>query len=267
MKQFRQLLRSLAQVAGLCVIAILTVVKPTFAQVDAERFKPAVTHDGWVTSECSDVRPTADPFEFGFLVNYGYRPLVITDANGNYVRSVVSGRLGMDLQGSVTLFRPLAVGVDLPAFLFQSGYYNPFSAGLGKLRIVPKVRLLAARRGVGLALLGELRLPTNTGDYSGNPGFEFVPKAALDHRFANGIRLGVNLGVAIRESRTYFNINTGSEFAYGAAIGYRFGGNYGKTEIGLDLNGGGGLVRTNRVQLPLEIFAYLRQALSDEWEL
>ena len=267
MIQFRQLFRRLAQYAGLGVIAIVTLARPALAQVDAERFKPAVTHDGWVTSEGSDVRPTADPFEFGFLINYGYRPLVITDANGNYARSVVSGRLGMDLQGSVTLFEPLAVGLDLPFFLFQSGYYNPSSAGLGKLRVVPKVRLLDDRRGVGLALLGEMRLPTHTGDYSGNPGFEFVPKVALDHRFGNGIRLGINLGVAIRESSNYFNINTGSEFAYGAAIGYRFGGNSGKTEIGLDLNGGLGLIRSNRVQHPLEIFGFLRQALSDEWEL
>src|ERR1039457_4905737 len=101
MTQFRQLFRSPAQIAGLCVIAIMTVVKPTFAQVDAERFKPAVTHDGWVTSEGSDVRPTADPFEFGFLINYGYRPLVVTDANRTYSRSIVGGRLGMDVQGSV----------------------------------------------------------------------------------------------------------------------------------------------------------------------
>ena len=267
MSQLRQLIRRLASLAGLAVIASVTVARPAIAQVDAERFKPAVTHDGWVTSEGSDVRPTADPFEFGFLVNYGYRPLVITDANRNYSRSVVGGRLGMDLQGSVTLFEPFAVGVDLPAFLFQNGFYNPDSAGLGKLRIVPKVRLLDDRRGIGLALLGELRLPTHTGDYSGNPGFEFIPKAALDHRFGNGIRLGINVGVAIRESTNYFNVNTGSEFVYGAAIGYRFGGNSGKTELGLDLNGGVGLIRANREQLPLELFGYLKQGLSDEWEL
>jgi OmpA-OmpF porin, OOP family len=248
-------------------VASITLASTSWAQVDAERFKPAVTHDGWVTSEGSDVRPTADPFEFGFLVNYGYRPLVITDANGNYSRSLVGGRLGMDLQGSVTLFEPVAVGVDLPAFLFQSGFYSPSSAGLGKLRVVPKVRLLDDRRGIGLALLGELRLPTHTGDYAGNPGFEFIPKAAFDHRFRSGIRVGANLGVAIRESTNYFNVNTGSELAYGAAIGYRFGGNGGKTEIGLDLNGGVGLVRTNRAQLPLELFGYVRQGLSDEWEL
>jgi outer membrane protein OmpA-like peptidoglycan-associated protein len=236
------------------------------AELDAERFKPAVTHDGFVTTEGSDVRPTADPFEFGLIANYGYRPLVIADSNG-YVRSVVGGRLGMDLQASVSLFEPFAVGVDLPFFFAQTGYYDPDSAGLGKLRVVPKVRLLDDRRGFGLAILGELRLPTHTGDYSGNPGFEFVPKVAADHRFRSGIRVGGNLGVAIRESQNYYNVNTGSEFLYGAGVGYRFGGNSGKTEIGLDILGGVGLVRTRREQIPLELFGYIKQALSDEWEL
>ncbi len=236
------------------------------AELDAERFKPAVTRDGFVTSEGTDVRPTADPFEFGLIANYGYRPLVIADANG-YVRSVVGGRLGMDLQASVTLFEPFAVGLDLPFFLAQTGAYDPSSAGIGNLRVVPKVRLLNDRNGIGLAILGELRLPTHTGDYSANPGFEFIPKIALDHRYRSGIRVGVNVGVALRESENYLNVNTGSEFAYGAAVGYRFGGNDGKTEIGLDLLGGVGLVRARREQIPLELFAYVKQALSYDWEL
>jgi len=246
--------------------ASLFISSAAQAQLDAERFKPAVTRDGFVTSEGTDVRPTADPFEFGLIANYGYRPLVIADSNG-YVRSVVGGRLGMDLQASVTLFEPFAVGLDLPFFLAQTGAYDPSSAGIGNLRVVPKVRLLNDRNGIGLAILGELRLPTHTGDYSANPGFEFIPKIALDHRYRSGIRVGVNVGVALRESENYLNVNTGSEFAYGAAIGYRFGGNDGKTEIGLDVLGGVGLVRARREQIPLELFGYLKQALSDEWEL
>src|SRR5512141_1782810 len=102
MMRLRRLRAGSARLGCLVVIAVTAASRLAMAQVDAERFKPAATHDGWVTSEGSDVRPTADPFEFGFLVNYGYRPLVITDANGNYSRSVVGGRLGMDLQGSVT---------------------------------------------------------------------------------------------------------------------------------------------------------------------
>jgi OmpA-OmpF porin, OOP family len=237
------------------------------AQVDVERFKPAVTHDGWVTAEGSEVRPTADPFEFAFLANYGYRPLVVSNAAGDYQRSVVSGRLGMDLVGSASLIGPLSLGVGLPMYLLQTGDANPGSAGLGKLRVVPKLRLLDDRESVGLAIAAELRAPTHTGAFSGSRGFEFIPKVILDHRFRSGIRLGFNLGVAIRRDDQYFNVNTGTELAYAAALGYRFGGNDGKTEIGVEFAGAAGLVQSNREEVPLEVFAYLRHALSEEWEV
>jgi outer membrane protein OmpA-like peptidoglycan-associated protein len=266
MTQVRAFRWTTAAVTAMGALLGLASAAQAQAELDAERLKPAVTHDGFVTTEGSDVRPTADPFEFGLVANYGYRPLVIADSNG-YVRSIVGGRLGMDLQASVSLFQPFAVGVDLPFFFAQAGDYNPDSAGLGKLRVVPKVRLLDDRRGFGLAILGELRLPTHTGDYSGNPGFEFAPKIAADHRFRSGIRVGANLGVVIRESENYYNVNTGSELLYGAGAGYRFGGNDGKTEVGLDVLGGVGLVRVRREQVPLELFGYVKQALSDEWEV
>lgn len=248
-------------------LAAVFGVSHAAAQVDAERFKPAVTHDGWVTAEGSSVRPTADPFEFGLIANYGYRPLVISNADGDYQRSVVSGRLGLDLFGSASIVGPLSLGMGLPIFVGQTGMNDPDSAGLGKLRIVPKVRILDDRESIGLALAAELRVPTHTGDYSGSRGFEFIPKAILDHRFRSGIRLGFNLGVAIRRDDAFLNVSTGSELAYAAALGYRFGGNDGKTEIGMELAGGAGLTQTNREEVPLEAFVYVRHALSEEWEL
>lgn len=254
---------------GTVALGLLGMVatRAAVAQVDVERFKPAVTHDGWVTAEGSAVRPTADPFEFAFLANYGYRPLVISNANGDYQRSIVSGRLGMDLVGSASIVGPLSLGVGFPMYLGQTGDADPGGAGLGKLRFVPKVRLLDDRETIGLALAAELRVPTHTGDFSGSDGFEFIPKVILDHRFKGGIRLGFNLGVAIRQDNQYFNINTGSELAYAAALGYRFGGLEGKTEIGAELAGGVGLVQTNREEVPLELFGFVRHALGEEWEL
>lgn len=251
---------------GLSVSSLLLSQQAT-AQVDAERFKPAVTHDGWVTAEGSSVRPTADRFEFGLITNYAYRPLVIANADGDYQRSVVGGRLGFDLMGSATLVGPLTLGADLPLFVAQSGSADPQGAGLGKLRLVPKIRVLDDRESIGLAFAAEVRLPTHTGDYAGSRGFEFIPKAILDHRFRSGIRLGFNLGVAIRRDDAYLNVSTGSELAYAAALGYRFGGNDGKTEIGAELAGAVGISQTNREEVPLEAFAYVRHALSDEWEL
>jgi hypothetical protein len=248
------------------LLVTLGTVRPAHAQVDAERFKPAVTHDGFVTAEGSAVRSTEDRFEFGLVANYAYHPLVVANDDGDYQRSIVGNRLGLDLFGSATLVGPLALGVGLPVF-FQGGDADPSTAGLGKLRVVPKIRLLDDRESLGLALALELRAPTHTGDFSGSDGFEFVPKAILDHRFGNGIRLGFNLGAVLRSSAQYANVNTGSEFAYAAAIGYRIGGNEGRTEIGLEGVGGVGLKESNREEVPLEVLAYVKHSLSPEWTL
>ena len=255
----------------LLVFALALTASAARAQddnLDAERFKPAVTHDGWVTAEGSAVRPTQDPFELGLFANYAYRPLVIVDDSDEVRSKLVAGRLGFDLIASYSLARPFAIGVGLPLYAFQSGDFDPTFGGLGDLRVVPKIQLLDDRESVGLALVGELRAPTHTGDFSGGARMvQFVPKAVLDHRFLSGIRLGLNAGVAIRENTQFANVIAGDEFAYAVAIGYRFGGPDGNTELGVELNGGVGLSQSDQEELPLEGFLFLRHNPSEEWEI
>lgn len=237
------------------------------AQVDAERFRPAVTHDGFVNAESSAVRDTDDRFEFGAYLNYQRNPLVITDADGNIVSSIVDGRAGLDLVGSATLVGPLSLGVGLPVHFAQTGDADPNGGGLGDLRVVPKVRLLDDRRSFGLALAVELRAPTASADFTGGSGVTVFPKIIADHLFRSGLRIGVNAGVLLRETQTLGNLEAGSEAAYAAALGYRFGGMDGKTEVGAELVGAVGLQETNREHLPLEGFLYGRHALSQEWQI
>jgi outer membrane protein OmpA-like peptidoglycan-associated protein len=62
-------------------------------------------------------------------------------------------------------------------------------------------------------------------------------------------------------------VTAGNEFAYAAALGYRFGGMRGKTEIGAELNGGVGLSEQDTEELPLETFLFVRHNPDDEWEI
>src|SRR5215207_1848084 len=116
------------------LVGTLLLSTTLHAQVDAERFKPAVTTDGWVNAEGSGTRPTDDPWEFGLFLNYGVNPLVTTDPDGELRDQIVGGRLGLDLLASVTIADPFAIGLDLPFYLFQSGDADPSFAGLGDLR-------------------------------------------------------------------------------------------------------------------------------------
>lgn len=258
-------------IAGSSALFALALPQRAFAQtstnIDAERFKPAVTYDGFVTAEGADVRPMQDPWEVGLFANYGFNPLVARDGN-DIAYKFVGGHLGFDLFGSVTLARPFDIGLGLPLYAVQSGDGSPSFAGLGDLRVVPKLRLLDDRENVGLAIAVELRAPTHTGDYNGGArNVQGIPKLIFDHRFISGWRIGANAGVALRQATDFYNVHAGSEFAYAVALGYRFGGIEGKTELGAEVAGGVGLSEQDKEEVPLEAFLYLRHNASEEWEI
>ncbi len=255
-----------ATVSGALLVSPLARAQDT--ALDVERFKPAVTYDNWVNAEGSGIRYPEDRWQFGGYVNYGWHPLVMIDPNGNITRVVVGGRMGLDLLASATVAGPFAIGLGLPLYLFQSSDYDYSSAGLGDLRLVPKLRLIDdVTSGVGLALLAELRIPTHTGDFSGPRGLAFLPRVAVDHRFPSGLRLGANAGVLIQQTTDFLNVRAGSEFVYAVAGGYRFGAPSGPIEVGAELFGGVGLQRTDREELPLEALPYFKYNPNEEWEI
>jgi OmpA-OmpF porin, OOP family len=263
--------------ALLCAFLSFLLPRMSRAQqpIDLQRFTPAVTTNGFVNVESSKVRWPEDRWELGLLLNYGRNVLVQANPDGSVASSVVDGRLGFDFIFSFTIVGPLAIGFDVPFFVAQTGDVNPSGAGLGDIRIVPKVRLLDDRETIGLALLAEVRPPTHAGgeaiDFAGGRrGIVLWPKLALDHQFkktARGLRFGINAGALVRVPSSQFqNITAGSEFTYAGALGYRFGGISGPVEIGVELNGGIGLQEQNKEELPLEAFAYLK-GFPGDWEL
>jgi OmpA-OmpF porin, OOP family len=237
-----------------------------YAQVDAERLKPAVTHDGWVNAEGSGVRHPDDPWEFGASSSYAHHPLIIA-RDGALVEPLVAGRAALDLLGSVSFSERFALGLGLPVFAQHGDAAS--GVGIGDLRIVPKLELADDREdGVGLALAAEVRAPTHAGDFAGGAdSFSFIPKLIVDHRYAGGLRIGANVGVILRENQSFLNVTQGDELAYAAAASYRFGGLAGRTEVGVELNGGVNLADAGDEEVALEALGFLRHAVSPEWQL
>jgi OmpA-OmpF porin, OOP family len=250
---------------------VLCVSPPLFAQeadIDVERFKPAVTHDGFVLAEGSGVRDPADPWALAFFLNYARNPLVVVSGDGDVSRQIVSGRLGADLIASFSLAEPFSIGLDIPFFLAQAGDGSPSFAGLGDVRLVPKLRLLDDRESIGLGLVAELRAPTHAGDFAGGArNVVFWPRIVLDHRFGSGLRFGANAGVAVREETTFANVEAASELTYAVALGYRIGGIDGTVELGAEANGGVGLAAADLEEVPLEGVGYVKINPSEEWEI
>lgn len=246
--------------------------------IDVERFKPHVTYDGFVMAEGSDVRPEDDRWEVGLYANYGLNQLVVVDETNTISDKFVSGRLGFDLVGSVTVIGPFSVGLGLPFFIAQTGDdadldgdrvpESPSFAGFGDIRIVPKIRILDDRELFGLAATAELRVPTHAGDFSGGARMiQFAPRIIGDHRFGDtGFRIGANVGVVIREGTRFENVNALSEFIYAAAASYRIGGWDGLVGIGAEVDGGTGMTSDpNFEELPLEGILYGAVYPTNEW--
>jgi outer membrane protein OmpA-like peptidoglycan-associated protein len=249
----------------LCVVRV-GLAQP--ANIDAERFKPAVTHDGFVTMEGSGVRPTADPWEAGLFLNYSRNSLVVIGTNGDVTHKFISGRLGFDAMLSVTLAKPFAIGLDIPFFLAQTGDSSPSFAGLGDIRVVPKVRIIDGADGFGLGISGELRAPTHAGDFAGGARMiVFAPRVIVDWRHWRGFHVGANAGVNARQGTTFLNVDALSEFAYALGLGYRFGGYGGKVELGAEAAGAVGFTPPKIWEVPLEGFIYGKINPNDEWEI
>lgn len=254
------------------VFTILSFSKVSLAQkveLDLDRFDPAVTYGAFATIEGSAVRDEYDRWEFGLLANYAHNPLVIADSEDNLESELVRTRLGFDLFGSVTIIGPFALALDVPVFVAQTGDADPDIAGIGDVRLVPKIRILDDREHVGLAVVAELRVPSHYGDFSGGArNVVFWPRLILDHAFgASGFRLGTNLGAEVREGTDFSNVSADSEFTYGAALAYRFGGIRGPVELGIEGDGAVGLVEQDVEEIPFELGAYLRGDPSPEWQI
>jgi len=230
-------------------------------EIDAERFKPAITHDGFIQVEGSNVRSRADPFELGAFLNYSRNSLVAVNGAGDIINNghIISGRLGGDVYASLTVAKPFAIGLDIPFFLAQTGDQKPDFGGLGDIRLVPKIRFIDGREGVGLALITELRAPTHVADFSG--GTRMIvgwPKLAFDYHTLEHWHLGLNAGAMIRERTDFYNVVAGSEFTYAAAIAYRFGGHDGPVALGGEMNGAVGLLAQQQEEVPLELSPFLK---------
>ncbi len=250
--------------------SIVTIGRGARAQeLDLDRFQAAATYDGFVTVEGSAVRPEQDRFTLGLFTDYAHHLLVVEN-DGDLDSTIVGGRLSFEATGSVTVIGPFAIGLGIPFHIAQYGDSDPDFAGLGDIRVLPKLQILDDRESVGLGVIAEIDAPTHYGDWAG--GKRMIvgwPRLTLDHRFVpSGFRIGTNIGAKLRQGSTYANVEGDSEFTYALALGYRFGGVQGPVELGAEGQGAIGFVGDlGREEAPLEALAYLKGYPHPDWEL
>ena len=168
-------------------IAALGVAPPAFAQATPaptqagfalDRFNPSERGSEWFALDSLDLRGNVRP-AVGVVGEWGYKPLVIYDAQNNERAAVVEHQFFLHVGASLVLLDRLRIAFNLPIALYQTGQNgsangvqlsSPEQAALGDGRASLDIRLLG-RYGdpFQLAVGGQFFTPTGQRDrYTGD---------------------------------------------------------------------------------------------------
>jgi outer membrane protein OmpA-like peptidoglycan-associated protein len=225
--------------AALLIVAGVVVAVPAGAAdaVDEgfalERFRPATTNAGINDVESGAVGEHLQ-WDATLWLNYSHDPFVVY-ADGQRAGALVAHRFGGDVVGSVALFDWVELAANLPVVFFQTadttnlpdavGSFTTQAAGVGDVRIAPKLRLLRAREQlVDLAVIPAFTLPTGQPAglaWMGEGAPTFVPELAVS-RDLGVVRFAVDGAWRTRfAERTTRNLALGSELVYRLGVGVR----------------------------------------------
>jgi hypothetical protein len=201
-----------------------------FPAVNTRRFQPPISANGSLYLEPT---PTPGPgvWNAAAWFVYSLRPVVLRDVNGAPVANLVSHQLTTDLVGSVGIGQKIALGVDLPLLLYQTGEDNPLARPLtggtppaqaiGDLAITAKGNLISygEHGGFGLSMLTRLTAATGqTASYLGE-GMSTGELRLLGEYKIIAVALQGTVGMKFRSSqRDVLNRTYQNEVPWGAAL-------------------------------------------------
>jgi len=236
--------------------------------IDAQRFTPHATSGGFLQTETTQTRYPVDPFSLGVWLSYAHRPLIVLDANDEVVAKIIDSQLALDFTAAYAFANWFELGLHVPLSYLSGDDLS--DVALGDVRLLPKFTFLRDdRHGFGVGLLGELRAPTHTQEFTGGArNVAGALRVLLDHRFGlSGFRFGLDVGVLLREATRYRNVTAASEFQAGLGLGYRFAGGTSPIEIVFDLRSALGIAETDPEEVSLEGMAGVLANLTPDWKL
>ena len=220
--------------SGILAWGLLALLPSTAAQAqtelrqyDPERFRPGLGVEAFLGIDTARV-PGPMQWDAGWLVDIQARPL---RREGNS-EGLIAHRFRLTAFGSLSLGGVLQLGLDLPVVLSQGrresvasplGLGSLAPAGLGDLRISPKLRLLYQEKfGIDLAVVPRLRLPTQVprNDYLGSAWPVFAPELIASRRFG-ALEGTLSVGVRVQQGLQSTLNRYGSEFFSNFGLRYR----------------------------------------------
>ena len=199
-----------ALILGIAASGLLSSIEASAESksFDIDHMQLALTRSTFIATE-GGAAPLRWDYRVAIAYGFVQSPLVL-ERNGHRIE-VVSNRSTVQLQGAVQFGKWIGLGLALPLVVGDDGSEDvTHGAALGDLRLVPRVELVHRGR-FGMAALLDLRVPTGArGRLIGEGMVVFEPRIALQVKLGM-VDLGSNIGVRVRESRTYLDLHVGNE--------------------------------------------------------
>jgi outer membrane protein OmpA-like peptidoglycan-associated protein len=118
-----------------------------------DRFEPAERGSQFFVVDNLDLRGAARP-ALGAVLDYGYKPLVVYDLDGNERSAIVRHQTWVHLGGSLVIADRLRLGLNVPIAVYQDGdpsslngeTYKPSDKpAIGDIRVAADVRLVGTK--------------------------------------------------------------------------------------------------------------------------
>ncbi|HEY8074593.1 MAG TPA: thrombospondin type 3 repeat-containing protein, partial [Labilithrix sp.] len=196
-----------------------------------DRFEPAERGSQMFVVDTLDIRGKARP-ALGAVLDYGYKPLVFYDKDGNEKSAIVRHQLFTHVGGGVVLADRLRLAVNLPIALYQDGEESVVNGetlkpadkpAVGDLRFAADLRLVGQTTDPFTLAIGvRAWLPTGqrsefTGDGSARVGPQVMAAGDLG-LLAYGARIAV---VYRARDDAYAGSDLGSELYGSAGVGLK----------------------------------------------
>lgn len=243
------------------------------------RFDPAERGSDWFAADSLDLRGHGR-LMLGATGDWGVKPLVLYDRDGDAVANIIEHQLFVHVGGSLVLWDRLRLGVNLPILAYQAGEGGTLNgvrfeakegAALGDLRLAADVRLFGKYRSAASLAAGvAVFAPTGDQDAFASDGqVRVLPRLLLAGDIGN-LAYSAKLGVLYRANDEGFNGSTkGTEAVLAAAIGYR--NDNGRLVVGPELFGStvvtDGDAFFSRRETPFELIFGAHYKVTDDWRI
>ena len=249
------------------MLALALTASPARAQsLDLQQFKPAPGAGAVLDLHGARSLPNLQ-VQAGLSLTYANAPLVLRAPASGQGTAVVSNQATADVLAAIGFLDRFELGLALPvtvqgsspAPILGAAYDTGVApAGLGDLRLVPKVTLLDLS-GFRVGLAATVTLPTGSGvALAGQGGLGARPRLLLEYELENRARFALNAGANLRREAQLLNLTVGTELAAAAAAEVPL---MDSLSVAGGLSGAYGLAESRPEGRPLELLAEVRYAL------